>query len=65
MIPDRADWSGLKVRVDMVREGMDKVLDGLAGALEEAEEAELKALVRKRVAGLAPAGVMRRERWPR
>ncbi|MGZ3458374.1 MAG: hypothetical protein ACXU86_07680, partial [Archangium sp.] len=51
--PDRTDWSGLKVRVDMVREGMDKVLDGLAGALEEAEEAELKALVRKRVADLA------------
>jgi hypothetical protein len=51
--PDRADWSGMKVRVDMVRGGMDKVLDGLDGALEEADEAELKALVRRRVAELA------------
>ncbi|MCY1077958.1 hypothetical protein [Archangium lansingense] len=50
--PDRTDWAGMKVRVDMVRQGLDKVLDGLSGALEEAEEAELKVLVRKRVAGV-------------
>lgn len=51
--PERTDWSGMKVRVDMVREGMERVLDGLSGALEEADEAEMKALVRKRVAGVA------------
>ncbi|WP_375765139.1 hypothetical protein NR798_25835 [Archangium gephyra] len=51
--PERSDWNGMKVRVDMVRQGMDKVLDGLSGALEEAEEAELKGLVRKRVADVA------------
>ncbi|PTL85666.1 lipopolysaccharide assembly protein LapB [Vitiosangium sp. GDMCC 1.1324] len=51
--PARTDWNGMKVRVDMAREGMDKVLEGLAGALEEADEAELKTLVRKRVADMA------------
>ncbi|HYO68355.1 MAG TPA: hypothetical protein VEU33_19970 [Archangium sp.] len=51
--PERTDWSGMKVRVDMVREGMERVLDGVSGALEEADEAGMKALVRKRVAGVA------------
>ena len=51
--PERSDWNGMKVRVDMVRQGMDKVLDGLSGALEEADEADLKGLVRKRVADVA------------
>ncbi|KFA93741.1 tetratricopeptide repeat protein [Archangium violaceum] len=51
--PERTDWNSMKVRVDMVRQGMERVIDGLPGALEEAEEAEMKVLVRKRVAGVA------------
>ena len=51
--PDRTDWKGMKVRVDMVRESMEQMFDDLPGALEEADEAELKARVRTRVADVS------------
>lgn len=50
--PSRTDWKGLRVRVGMVREGLQRLLDALPGALEEAEEAPLQARIRERVAQL-------------
>ncbi|MET0402325.1 MAG: hypothetical protein ABW123_07970, partial [Cystobacter sp.] len=46
----RTDWAGLTVRVDMARQGLDKALAALEGALEEAEDEDSKALVRQRAA---------------
>jgi len=50
--PSRRDWPELRVRIEMVQQGLDNVLGHLEPSLAEAHEEELQALIRKRVAEL-------------
>ncbi|APR78197.1 Hypothetical protein A7982_03544 [Minicystis rosea] len=56
---ERNDWDRMKVRIGMVRDGIDDVLGALDEALEAAEQEEVRSLIKRRVAALlGHAGAM-------